>query len=217
LDFRKKGGTQEQFALAKRDKLYKQDYCGCLFALKKQREFQGRLTQELLESVNAQLLPNSLSERIELYRKRYSVEKEGVKYDIVKEGFLNYRLLRAYIKVDRVVRASYFLAYSHLKRKKAKVKISKKIGDIFYSNKEEIRVVSLKTFNKIANTSYGSVKELYFSPLSFQEECKLRVTLENSFFSTSAFVVVDSVNFSDFEIYCDSILYQDVRENLVIF
>ena len=33
-DFRKNGGTNEQFALAKQDRLYHQNYCGCKYSIR---------------------------------------------------------------------------------------------------------------------------------------------------------------------------------------
>ena len=44
-DFRVGGGTNRQFAMAKEAKVYHQDYCGCFFALTKQREGQERLAR----------------------------------------------------------------------------------------------------------------------------------------------------------------------------
>ncbi len=46
-DFRKDGGTQAQFALARDAMLYHQNYCGCVLALAKQREHQKRFADEV--------------------------------------------------------------------------------------------------------------------------------------------------------------------------
>ncbi len=216
-DFRVKGGTQEQFFMAKKDKLYHQDYCGCIYALTKQRESQKKVADELFVPLNRQILPKSLEERIKLYEKRYEIQEEGKKYEILRERFLNYRILRAYIKVNKKVVPSYFLPYSYIKRKKAKLKIEKRIKNIFYSNKEEVKILTLQSFNFLAKTSYENVLELMKNPLSFKDECKIRTMVESSFYSSSVIAVVDKIDFVSFEIYCDSILYRDVRENLVIF
>jgi len=47
-DYRKGSGTQEQNILAKRDKLYRQDYCGCIFGLKIQRGHSRNLPMSYL-------------------------------------------------------------------------------------------------------------------------------------------------------------------------
>ncbi len=66
-DFRKAGGTGEQFAMAKKDMLYHQNYCGCIYALEPQRESQNRLKDELMSSITKQILPSSIEDRIKLY------------------------------------------------------------------------------------------------------------------------------------------------------
>ncbi len=216
-DFRIHGGTQEQFSLAKKDKLYKQDYCGCLYALQKQREAQHRVSDELFCSIGNQILPKSLQERVELYNKRYELEKAQKSYEIVKEKFLNYRISRGYIKVNKKTVPSYFIAYSYLKRKKAKLKIEKEIKGVFYSNREEVKFLSIKKLNFLLKSSYTTVKQMIYNPPLFEKEYVLRGEIEKSFYSNSPIVIVDNVDFKSFEIYCDTVLYQDVRENLVIF
>ncbi|MBN2721897.1 MAG: epoxyqueuosine reductase QueH, partial [Campylobacterales bacterium] len=59
-DYRSKQGTGEQNILAKQDKLYRQDYCGCLFGLTKQREYQDKLADELFSPVSKQVQPESI-------------------------------------------------------------------------------------------------------------------------------------------------------------
>ncbi len=216
-DFRINGGTQEQFALARENKLYHQDYCGCLYALDKQRKIQNRVSNELFCSINKQILPNSLEERIALYEKRYKAEKNKQKYEIVKDKILNYRLLRAYIKVQQNTIPSYFLSFSYIKRKKAKLKIEKYFNAVAFSNRENVKIIELSYLNQILKKKYQNIKELYFSPISFEDEIKLRQTIENTFYTISPVVIVDKIDFKNFEIFCDANLYQDIRENLVIF
>ncbi len=218
VDFRKGGGTQEQFKMAKDAKLYHQNYCGCLYGLSKQREEQKRFASEMITSVSSQILPSSIEEKIELYEKRMELEKEGKEYKIVREKFLNYRLLRASVKKNKKVIPSYFLFYSVLKRDFTKGKIESKIRDIYLFNREEIKFLELSSFNKIINKNYNSTKELIFDPPSIEEEMKVRQTLSFSFFNLSPIIIVDNISSLDgkYEIYCKSELYQDVRENLVI-
>ncbi len=213
-DLRVNGGTQEQFLLAREDRLYHQDYCGCIYALKMQRELQKRVAQELFEAVNRQILPNSLQERVSLYEKRIKLEEQGMKYELQKERFLNFRTLRAYIKTQNKTIPSYFLSYSYIKRKKAKLKVEKCIKGIYHSNRESIKIVEIKRLNKILNKDYKSVKELLKNPLKIEDEIQIRGKIEKSFYSLSPILIVDKVNFKNFEIYCETELYQDVREVL---
>ncbi len=216
-DFRKNGGTQKQFLMAKEEKLYHQNYCGCLYALKKQRDMQNKEASELFMPINRQIEPGCIEERIENYKKRVELEESGRKYEFVKSNFLNYRVLRAYLKVDGKTLPSYPLSYSVIKRKKVKLRVEKDINGIFYANRESLKFIELSYLNEKLSYSFESLKELYFTPLEYKKELFLRREIEKSDFSTSPIVVVDKVNFEKFEIYIDATIFEDVRENLVIF
>ncbi|MDR2099457.1 MAG: epoxyqueuosine reductase QueH, partial [Campylobacteraceae bacterium] len=77
FDFRKNGGTNEQFKLARDKRLYRQNYCGCIYALLDQRAAQKRFAAELLSPIGAEVLPSSIEERLEIYGKVYEYEKNG--------------------------------------------------------------------------------------------------------------------------------------------
>lgn len=217
VDFRKDGGTQEQFALAKKDKLYHQDYCGCMYALNIQRDAQKKLPDELFVNIAGQIQPESIEERIELYQKRIDLEKEGKEYDIIKNSFVNYRLLMSYLMADKKIIPSYPVFYSYMKRKKAKLKIKTKINEVYVSNRENVNIIELSYFNKLLKTDYKSIKEVMYAPPTVKDEITLRNLLIDTFYSLSPIIVVDRVDFESFEIYLDAIYYQDVIENLVIF
>ena len=217
VDFRKNGGTNEQFLLAKEDRLYHQDYCGCLYALGKQRDIQGKIADELFVNIANQTQPESIEERIELYQKRVELEEKKIRYDIVKESFVNYRLLRAYLSVDKKIVPSYPLFYSYMKRKKVKLRVEKSIKDIHYANRDNIKFVEIDYFNKMTNHSYRNIKELIIHPPSVKDEINFRNYIEKSFYSLSPVIVVERVDFKTFELYLEANYYNDIRENLVIF
>ena len=217
VDFRKGGGTQEQFALAKKDKLYHQNYCGCIYALTKQRLIQERLLDELMSPISKQILPGSIEERIELYSKRVKLEQGKKEYKIIREKFLNYRLLNAFVKENKKTIPSYFIAYSTLRSTYTKGKIAYENDGVYYLNKDEIKIVALKKVNELLGSSYKSVKEMLFCPLSFEKEISLREKIIRNFYSLSTIVIIDEVKDATFEIFCKSKTYSDVRENLVIF
>ncbi len=218
VDFRKGGGTQEQFKMAKEDQLYHQNYCGCMFALKKQRDEQKREASELFSPISNQILPCSIEDKIDLYEKRVEIEKKGIKYKIKRDKILNYRILRGLVKKDKKPIPSYFLYFSTLKRGYAKGRIEEKIGNIYYFNREEIKFIELNFFNHLSNSSFKSVKELIFNPLNFEKEIEIRNRIDNNFYSISPIVVLDKIDSLEgkYEIICNSSLYEDVRENLVI-
>jgi len=138
-DFRKASGTQEQNILAKKDALYRQDYCGCLFGLTMQREQQQKLADELFSPLSKQIQPESIEARIELYEKRWEYEEKNITYKIVKERFLNWRQLSGQLKVKKETLPVHFLPYSTLKSSYSRGKIDVKINQLYYMNRDEMR------------------------------------------------------------------------------
>jgi predicted adenine nucleotide alpha hydrolase (AANH) superfamily ATPase len=216
-DFRVGGGTGEQFALAKKDMLYHQNYCGCLFALGKQREQQDRLKDELMSPITNQVLPSSIQERLELYKEVIECEKSNQKFRLKREKFLNYRLLSGFVKdAKKEPIPSCFLFYSTLRRDFTRGKIEFIEDGIGYFNREEILMIDIKKLNDILKTSYKSVKDLLKKPLHVKEELDLRKTLTNTFFQTlNAIIVLDSIEETKYEIKLISKTYSDIREVLV--
>lgn len=212
-DFRSNNGTQEQFLLAKKEMLYHQNYCGCMFALTKQREVQKKTTDELMSPIGKEILPNSIEEKIELYKSIVWYEKQQKKFRIERRRFLNYRLLTGLVKFENMPISSYFLFYSTFKKEYLKVNIIDDKDDFIYKN--EIVFLSLKKFNLLANTNYKSVKELIFNPINIKTSLHVRILIDENPFSLLPIVVVDEVKSGKYEIACKTTNYQDVREVLV--
>ncbi len=216
VDFRKDGGTQEQFKMAREEELYHQDYCGCLYALNKQRAFQDRVTDELFMPITKQVLPDSIEERIENYQKRIKFQEEGVKHTFIREKFLNYRLLRAFVEFGGERVESYFLPYSILKRKFVKTRVEKKIKDIYFTKHENIYLVSLSKFNKLSDKNYKNIQDIVDNPLSFDEELAVRNKIISNPYSLSPIIVLKNIEQKgNYKIYLDSKIYEDTREHLV--
>lgn len=215
-DFRVNGGTQEQFALAKKDMLYHQNYCGCLFALSKQRESQDRLKDELMSPITKQVLPASIEERIELYEEVIACEKRDEKFRLKREKFLNYRLLSAFVKRGKTeVIPSYVLFYSTIKRGHTKGKIEFIEDEIGYFNREEILFIDTNKLNSILKTSFCSVEELMKKPLRVKDELKLRRELGCSdLMSLNPIIIIDNLTKEKYEISIKSKTYLDIREIL---
>lgn len=217
-DFRKNGGTTEQFAIAKKEMLYHQDYCGCIFALSTQREQQHRLLDELCSPVVPKVLPSSIEERIALYEKVIECEEQGIEFKLVREKFLNYRLLRAWVKNShQEIIPSYFLFYSQFKKEFTKGSIESISHDVGILTKEEVRFIGIKTFNTMTNKSYKNVLELLLNPLSIEEEIDFRVKFfKSNFLSLTPVILLDSVEIGKYEIYALTKTYEDIRENLAL-
>ncbi|WP_331775189.1 epoxyqueuosine reductase QueH [Sulfurospirillum sp. 1612] len=216
-DFRKNGGTNEQFLLAKSAMLYHQNYCGCLYALEVQRENQERLKDELMVPLTGQILPASIEDRIQLYEAVQACEDAGEHFVLRREKFLNYRVLRAYVKEQKgAIIPSHFLFYSTLSRDFTKGKIDTMAEGIGYFNREDILFIAIEKVNQMLKKSYDSVQDLMKNPLSVEEEITIRKTLSHSFLPTlSPIIVVDKVCEKKYEIYLKSETYPDIRENLV--
>lgn len=233
-DFRKNGGTNEQFALAKKDALYHQNYCGCIYALAAQRNDQrraernsgGSLTAdlrrnlaqgaeiyELMSSIDRQILPASVEEKLKFYKKLCSLEKNGVKFSVLRDRFLNYRLLRAWIKFDGEVVPSFMLFDSHFTRENVKFSVEREC-EIFCSDKEEIKILSLAKFNEISRSNFKSVSEMLKNPPSLARQNKARAALCAAG-SLSPIIVTDEIRAAKVQIYGLSRIFLDVREILV--
>jgi len=205
---------QEQARVTKEQQLYRQDYCGCLFGLSQQRAKQDVIMDEMMEPVTRQILPGSIQECLELYTKRMELEDEGIEYRILRHRFLNYRLLRGFVRVEKEVAPSYITLFSLLRRDYAKARVEFEADGVAYANRDEIRVIDLQKLNSILGTGFKSVKELYFQGLSFAQELSLRQSVGLGEFDLSPLVVLDKIP-SKFEIYIHAATYKDIREKIV--
>lgn len=216
-DYRTKQGTQEQNILAKRDRLFRQDYCGCLFGLTKQREYQDKLADELFSPISNQTQPESIQEKLDIYELRWEIEDEDTDYSIRKEKFLNWRLLRGWVQNGKSVISSHFLPYSILKKNYSRGKITwegESGYEIGYFDRDEIIFITLKHYNRLAGTHYSSTVELLYTPPTFDTEVEIRNKMVKSPYNLCAIIVIDDITNGKFEIACEGKVYEDVREIL---
>ncbi len=213
-DYRKASGTQAQNILAKKDKLYRQDYCGCIYGLTKQREYQDKLADELFSPISNQILPNSIEEKIALYHKREEFEDNNIEYKIIKQRFLNYRLLYGYLKSKRDIIPAYFLPYSTIRGDYSRGKIEYSIDDIFYFNRDEVKFITLDKYNQLSNQNYKTINELIYNPPIFEKEVDIKSKISNTYYDLGAILVVDKIPTTKLEIICQSKTYNDVKEVL---
>jgi len=214
-DYRKASGTQEQNILAKEDALYRQDYCGCMFGLNIQREQQSKMADELFVPLSAQVQPESIEERIEMYEKRWLLEEKNIPHKIIKQRFLNWRLSSGLLRVRKEVVPAHFLPYSTLKSAYTRGKIEYNIGKVHHMNRDEVRFITLEHYNELANTDYQTVTDLIYSPPVFSEEVTLRAKLGVTPYDISIILVVKEIPANKIEILCQSKTYSDVKEVLI--
>jgi hypothetical protein len=215
FDYRKNGGTNDQGRVSREQQLYRQDYCGCIYGLTMQRDQQHRLMDEMFSPISRQILPASIEERLELYKKRMELEDQGTPYRIIKERFLNYRLIRSSVKVGSEIIPSYPLFYSTINRISTEGKIDFEIDGQFFLNREEVRFITLDTFNTLSTSSYKNTKELMFNAPSVETEMALRTQLTNSPCNTSSIIVVDMIPTGKISLLLETKTYEDTREKLI--
>jgi len=215
LDYREKSGTQLQNTLAKEAKLYRQDYCGCIYGLLQQRDQQSKLADELFSPISNRIEPESIEYRLNLYQKRIKLEEQKKEYEILRERFLNYRLKHAILKVKKQVVPSHILPYSRLKRGYTRGNIQKIVGDLAYLNRDEVIFITRESFNKFGGFEYRSIDEIIFNPPSFDDEVAIRQKIIPNPYSLSAIVVVEEIESKKIELKIDSELYEDVIERLL--
>lgn len=216
FDYRKNNGTADQGRVSKEEQLYRQDYCGCLYGLSMQRDQQHRLMDEMFSPITRQILPASIEERLELYQLRITLEEAGTPYRIVKERFVNYRLFASSLMVGSQTLPSYPLFYSTISRTQTQGVIEFSIGNQHFLNREEVRFITLETFNALSGSSYRSTRELMFHPLSVGTEISVRARLTGCAFSTSAIIVVDAIPTEKITLTLNAKTYDDTKEQLII-
>jgi len=218
VDYRSGGGTQDQSRVTKEEQLYRQDYCGCIFGLTMQRDQQNRLMDEMFSPISGKTLPASIEERLAMYTQRNELEDAGKAYKIVKQKFLNYRQFNfKLISGKKNVLEAYALSYSTLPRKKAQGRIEFAHDGIHYFNREEIKFITLVTYNELSQSKYTSIKELIYSPLDFDKEQILRTRISGSNYDLTPIIVVEKIPDSKLNIYLDAKTYEDTKEELIIF
>lgn len=217
VDYRSNGGTQDQSYVTKEQKLYRQDYCGCLFGLSMQREQQNRLMDEMFSPISNQILPASIEERLEIYKKRMELEDKSIEYKIIKQKFLNYRQLNLkVIQNKKELIPAYALCYSTLPRKKAQGKIEFENNNIHYFNRQEIKFITLDHFNYLCNTEFKNIKELIFNPPSFEKELKIRNLLTDSSYDLTPIIIIEAIPQNKLTIELNAKTYEDVKEKLIV-
>lgn len=214
-DYRSGDGTQIQTQRVKENSLYRQNYCGCMFGLTLQRQSQKKIMDEMMSPISNQILPESIEQRLELYKKRNSLEEEKKSYKIIKQRFLNYRLLSGRVRSEKSVLPSYIMCYSTLGKGTTNGRIEYQKDGISYLNRDEVKLLDIKTFNALSNSSYKNVLELLYKPLSFEKELEVREKIVKNPYDLSTLIVLDEVNDKKYEIELVAITYEDIKEDII--
>ena len=69
------------------------------------------------------------------------------KYKIIKQRFLNYRLLSGKVKIAKKIVPSYIMCYSTINRNNTNGRIEYSKDGINYLNRDEVKIIDITTFN----------------------------------------------------------------------
>ncbi|PAF52436.1 epoxyqueuosine reductase QueH [Helicobacter sp. 13S00477-4] len=241
VNVRANGGTQKQNELAKEDKLYRQNYCGCKFALEQQRNKQNKISLEMISDIGSQILPGSIEERREIFAHRDYLEKNNKEYILSQRKYIVWRLLNAKILLGENHLSAYIIAKSQNKKDTKtgsviwikpnlfeniskyytlKEKIQKYENEKYlvgYSKKDDSLFVHLKLLNLILDTSYQSIEELLYHPPKYDEEIFFRNIL-CGYESINPIIIIDKIFSGSVRINIQSIFQEEsifrVIENL---
>ncbi|PAF49471.1 hypothetical protein BKH41_02060 [Helicobacter sp. 12S02232-10] len=232
INVRANGGTQKQNEIAKENKLYRQNYCGCKFALEQQRTKQNRFSLEMINHIGAQILPGSIEERYTTFAHRDTLEKQNKEYILSQRKYLVWRLLNAKIQQGDEFLSSYIIAKSQNKkdvRTGSIVWIKPNLFESssnFYITKEKIHAyqtknylvgfckkddtifVHLKLLNLLLDTSYKTIKELLYNPPKYEDELFFRNIL-CGYESINPIIIVDKIFYESIRVNIQSIFQEE--------
>ncbi len=216
-NYRIKGGTQAQQLFAKENQVYRQNYCGCIYGLLKQRN--NKIIHELIMPYPFQVLPASIEEKLNFYQNRLELEKKHIEYKIFKEKFLNYRLLSSAVKYKtengKIKNINHYtLFYSYLD-KKQRVKIEYEKNGAAFANRAQIIFLKVSKINEILNKNYSFVEEFYKFPLSIEEEMKIRKEITKNEYNLSPIIIVNNFENVRYDVEIKAEIYVDTREILI--
>ena len=205
-DYRSNGGVEAQGKAVKDNLLYRQDYCGCIFALNDQRESQDKLMDEMISPITKQTLPASIEERTDFYQ-HISLDSK-----IAKNNFLNYRLLKAKVSIKKIVIPSYFIFYSHSEREKISGRIENIIDEVGYLNRESVKIITLKKLNDLMDRDFKTILQINFK---IEDELILRYKIDKTAFSLSPIIILENMPLGKIEIDIKSKIYFDQKTVLL--
>ena len=169
----------------------------------------------MFNPISNQILPESIEERLELYQRRNDLEDAGEKYKLIKQRFLNYRLLSGKVVVAKKIVPSYIMCYSTINRNNTNGRIEYEKDGINYLNRDEVKIIDINTFNRFALSSYKDVKELMYNPPNFYKELEIRNKIIRNPYDLSALIVIDEIKDEKYEIEINSETYEDIKEEII--
>ena len=213
IDVRSNGGTQIQNQLAKEANLYRQNYCGCIFALQKQREAANKISLELLSSLNTPKSSSNLPAlRLKIFQTREELEKSNKPYQSIKRKILHYQLIQGLLTQEGKAIPSFICNYSILP-KKTKAKIEFWDNGIGYANKEGIMFLEFEPLREYL--AKDSFEQLLKEGLATHKQSDLRHKLYPYGFFTSPIIILQEAFIGNFTLEIQSHLQEEFLEDFI--
>ncbi|EJF07685.1 hypothetical protein ThvES_00001590 [Thiovulum sp. ES] len=203
-DYRSSGGMQKQAKTVKSNNLYRQDYCGCMFALKKQREQQEREQIETYSSIGNEILPASIEEKFHNYSKMKTCFEES------KENILNYRIHKGRVLHKKEVVPSYFLFYSFSERNRISGRIERIADEVAYLNRESVKIITIYFVRKFFDDKKLSLPNLQ---ISVQKQIELRGVIDKNPYSLSPIIVLNEIPDGKVDIELEAKIFPSIVQN----
>ncbi len=213
IDVRGNGGTKIQNELAKEANLYRQNYCGCLFALTKQREKSHKIPLELVSSLNIPKDSRNLPLlRLKNFQTRESLENNQKPYHIIKRKVQKYCLLKGILTQDSKTIPSFIFNHSILnKPTKAKIEFWKE--GIGYASKEGILLLEFKAFKNFLKQE--NFETFLKNGLEESLQLALRYHLYPQGFLTSPIVIIKDKILGNFTLEIQYVMQEEILEDFI--
>lgn len=197
IDVRSGGGTQRQSKMAKEANLYRQNYCGCQYALKKQRDRSNKVSIELFSNIGNQIQYGSIKHMINVFKTFYSLESSKKPCLLQKKSITIYRLLTGSLKYNNTIIPSYIFANSKsCKNLKSgniswhNINVDGNIVNIGFC--DNMYFIDIKSINIVFGKDYKDVFDMIYNPPEYSMELEYRIKL-SGFDSIKPIIVVDSI------------------------
>lgn len=197
IDVRSAGGTQKQSKMAKEANLYRQNYCGCQYALHKQRNRSNKMAIELFSNIGNQVQYGSIKHMIDTFKTFHKLEALNKPCLLQKKAINIYRILNGSLKCNNSIVYSYIFTHSRSCKNLKSGDISwhvVSIGNVpsnigFCDN---MYFVDINSINIAFNKHYKNVLEMVHNPPDYESEIEYRIKL-SGFDSIKPIIVVDSM------------------------
>ena len=225
-DFRARGGTQAQFALAREKQAYFQNYCGCAYALNAQRAAQKRPPRELLCATDGDRSADdrlsgagwslgsctagavrSLNDRLEVYSGRFKAEKMGQNATVRVRKYLAWQLISGGLWLENgEAIPSRIVPYS--------------VGQLNFMTtfSTETTRSPVDNFSAVSDSKSVMMITNQFAENARKNNLEIRTALKLGAYDLTPIFIVEKLPplMSKIRVKLNAVVWEDVREELIV-